>query len=72
MMFLSGVWFSLEGVNPWLQKLAQILPLTHVIAGARAIMIDGATLMDILPNLIVLAGMTAVFLAIGAYTFKWE
>ncbi|MFC1602074.1 ABC transporter permease [Pseudomonadota bacterium] len=72
MMFLSGVWFSLEGVNPWLQKLAQVLPLTHVIDGARAIMIDGAGLMDILPNLTVLVVMTAVFLAIGAYTFKWE
>jgi len=72
MMFLSGVWFSLEGVNPWLVKLAQLFPLTHVINGARAIMIDGAGLMDILPNLITLVVMTAVFLAIGAYTFRWE
>jgi len=72
MMFLSGVWFSLEGVNPWLQKIAQILPLTHVIDGARAIMIDGAGLMDILPNIMVLVVMSAAFLAIGAYTFKWE
>ncbi len=72
MMFLSGVWFSLEGINPWLLKLAQLLPLTHVIDGARAIMIDGAGLMDILPNLITLMVMTAIFLAIGAYTFRWE
>jgi len=72
MMFLSGVWFSLEGVNPWLQKLAQLFPLTHVINGARAIMIDGAGLMDILPNLITLMVMTVIFLAIGAYTFRWE
>jgi len=72
MMFLSGVWFSLEGVNPWLVKLAQLLPLTHVIDGARAIMIDGAGLVDILPNLMVLVVMTAIFLIIGAYTFRWE
>lgn len=72
MMFLSGVWFSLEGVNPWLVKLAQILPLTHVIDGARAIMIDGAGLMEILPNLIALIVMTVVFLIIAAYTFRWE
>jgi len=72
MMFLSGVWFSLEGVNPWLVKLAQFLPLTHVIDGARAIMIDGAGLMDILPNLIALVAMSVIFLAIGAYTFRWE
>lgn len=72
MMFLSGVWFSLEGVNPWLQTLSQLMPLTHVIDGARAIMIDGATLLDIAPNIITLVVMTAVFLAIGAYTFRWE
>ena len=35
-------------------------------------MIDGAGLVDILPNLIVLVAMTAVFLVIGAYTFRWE
>jgi len=72
MMFLSGVWFSLEGVNPWIQKLALLLPLTHVIDGARAIMIDGAGLLDIAPNLIVLAGMTALFLALGSWLFRWE
>ncbi len=72
MMFLSGVWFSLEGVNPWLVKLAQFLPLTHVIDGARAIMIDGAGLVEILPNLLALLAMTAVFLAIAARTFRWE
>ncbi len=72
MMFLSGVWFSLEGVNPWLVKLAQILPLTHVIDGARAIMIDGAGLMEILPNLMALLVMTAIFLFIAARTFRWE
>lgn len=72
MMFLSGVWFSLEGVNPWLQKLSQLMPLTHVINGARAIMIDGAGLLDIAPNIIALVVMTTVFLTIGAYTFRWE
>ena len=72
MMFLSGVWFSLEGVNPWLQKLAQCMPLTHVIDGARAIMIDGASLLDIAPNLIVLVVMSALFLVIGSYSFRWE
>ena len=72
MMFLSGVWFSLEGVNPWIQKLSILLPLTHVIDGARAIMIDGAGLLDIAPNLIVLVGMTALFLALGSWLFRWE
>ena len=72
MMLLSGVWFSLEGTNPVVQKIAQFLPLTHLVDGARAIMTEGAGLMDIAPHLAVLALMTAVFLSIGSLIFRWE
>jgi ABC-2 type transport system permease protein len=72
MMFLSGVWFSLEGTNPMMQKLAEIFPLTHLTAAARAIMIDGAGLLDVSYHLIVLAIQSLVFLVIGALLFRWE
>ncbi|HHI92721.1 MAG TPA: ABC transporter permease [Gammaproteobacteria bacterium] len=72
MMFLSGVWFSLEGTNPLVQKLALIFPLTHVIDAARSIMIDGASLMDVGTQLLVLAVMSAVFLLLGAVLFRWK
>ncbi len=72
MIFLSGVWFSLEGSPPVIKQLAQLLPLTHLIDGARAIMIDGAGLIDIAPQLGILALMSAVFIAIGAASFRWE
>jgi len=72
MMGLSGVWFSLEGLDPALQKLALIFPLTHVTTAARAVMLDGAGLAAITPDLIVLAAMSAVLLTIGSYFFRWE
>ncbi|WP_455207790.1 ABC transporter permease [Kaarinaea lacus] len=72
MMFLSGVWFSLEGIHPLLQKAALIFPLTHLINGARAIMLDGAGFIEITPYLMTLAIMSAILLAVGAYTFRWE
>ncbi len=72
MMFLSGVWFSLEGAHPLVQKLALIFPLTHIIDAARAVMIDGATLLEIAPQLIVLMVMSAVFILIGSVLFRWE
>ncbi|MCP4134913.1 MAG: ABC transporter permease [bacterium] len=72
MMFLSEVWFSLEGANPWVQKFTQIFPLTHMIEGTRKIMNDGAGLMDIKYNVITLITMTFVFLAIGSMMFKWQ
>jgi ABC-type multidrug transport system permease subunit len=72
MMFLSGVWFSLEGLEPWVQDLAMIFPLTHTISAARAIMIDGASLAELLPQISILAAMSVVFLIIGSFMFKWE
>jgi len=72
MTFLSGVWFSLEGVHPFLQKAAQLAPLTHIIDAARAIMIDGASFMDISGHLLALATMSAVAMVIGAWLFRWE
>ncbi len=72
MMFLSGVWFSLEGAHPWMQKFALILPLTHVTEAAREIMIDGASLVQIADHLLVLALTSIVLLVIGAWIFRWE
>ncbi len=72
MMGLSGVWFSLEGLHPLLQKLALIFPLTHVTNAARAVMLDGAGLAAIAPDLITLSVMTVVLLACGALSFRWE
>lgn len=72
MMFLSGVWFSTEGIHPVLQKFALLFPLTHILDGARAIMIDGSSLFQIGPQIITLLVMSGVFLLIGALSFRWE
>jgi ABC-2 type transport system permease protein len=72
MMAFSGVFFSLEGTPTVLQKLSRIFPLTHYIEAARAIMLDGAGIADIMPNLIVLLGMTVLFLLLSSLMFKWE
>ncbi len=72
MMLLSGVWFSLEGTHPWVQTAAQALPLTHLVDGARAIMTEGAGLVDVAPHLAVLGLMSIVFLVCGSLIFRWE
>jgi len=71
MMMLSGVFFSLDGAPAFLQQLSQVLPLTHLVQGARAIMLDGAGLAAIAPQLAMLGGTTAVCLLLGALLFRW-
>ena len=72
MMLLSGVWFSLESASGWVQQLSNIFPLTHVLDAARAVMIDGAGLIQIAPQLTTLVVMSAVFLTFGALVFRWH
>ena len=72
MMFLSEVWFSIEGAPHWLKMFANIFPLTHLLRAARKIMNDGQRLVDVVPEISVLLIMTAVFLTIGASLFSWR
>jgi ABC-2 type transport system permease protein len=55
-----------------MQKIAQFLPLTHLVDGARAIMTEGAGLREIAPHLMILLFMSVLFLAVGSMIFKWE
>lgn len=72
MMFLSGLWFSLDAAPAFIRGLSQLMPLTHLVNPARAIMIDGAGFMDVLSDLIVLLVMTAVLMTIAARSFRWQ
>lgn len=72
MMMLSGVWFSLEGAPPALKSFADFLPLTHLVAGARKVITEGASLSDISYHVTSLVVMSIIFLALGAYFFSWN
>lgn len=71
MMFLSEVWFPLEGASDWVATASQLLPLRHVTEAMRRIITDGAGLADLTYPIGMLCIMTVVFMAIGSVTFKW-
>jgi ABC-type multidrug transport system permease subunit len=72
MMLVSGIWFSLEGSPRWVQWVAHVFPLTHLLEGARAVMLDGAGIAQIAPNLLYLGATALIFLAFGAWSFRWR
>lgn len=72
MMLLSGVFFSLEGSPAILHDVAQAFPLTHFVDAARAIMLEGAGLVQIAPHLGYLGVFTAICLGLAAWLFRWE
>jgi ABC-type multidrug transport system permease subunit len=72
MMLVSGIWFSLEGSPRWVQWAAHVFPLTHVLEGGRAVMLDGAGIAQIAPNLLYLGVTALIFLTFGAWSFRWR
>ena len=71
MMFLSEVWFSLEGSPEWVKQTAHVMPLWHMVKGMREVMSEGATLAQLSPHIAVLAGIGIFCLFLGGYLFRW-
>lgn len=72
MMFLSGTFFPRFLMPDWLQSITAYLPLTPVIDGTRLIATEGKHLVDIGPQLAVMAAYTVIVYAIAFRVFKWE
>lgn len=72
MLAFSGIFFSLENVPAILSRIARAFPLTHFLEATRSIMLEGAGLAVIAPNILALAGMTALFLVVASWLFVWE
>ncbi len=72
MLLLSGVWFSMEGTNPAAQSLSELLPLTHIVNAARRVMVDGAGVSQIMPEIAILATLSLIMLVTAAWMFRWD
>jgi ABC-2 type transport system permease protein len=72
MMIASGVWFSMEGTHPLAQLGSRLFPLTHVVGGARRIMLDGAGIAEVAAEIALLCGLAALFLTLAARIFRWQ
>lgn len=66
-MLLSGFMFPFRGMPPWAQMLGEILPLTHLLRAVRAIMLKGANLAEVAPNL---WPMALFLLVVGGIALK--
>lgn len=72
MMFLSGTFFPRFVMPEWLQSISTFLPLTPVIDGSRMIITEGKTLLDLGPQIGLLAVWSVIVYAIAFKVFRWE
>jgi ABC-2 type transport system permease protein len=72
MLFLSGTFFPRFLMPEWLQKLSAFLPLTPVIDGLRLMTTEGKHLIDILPQVGLVAVWLIVIYLVAFRVFRWE
>jgi len=69
-ILLSGFMFPFDGMPRPAQWLAEVLPLTHFLRIVRGIILRGATLQDVLPDVVPLLVFFAVALALAIARFS--
>jgi len=70
MMFLSGVFFPIQQMPSYMQTLANFLPLTYAANAMRKVMVLGAGMPAITPEIIILAVFGIVLLSVAVPMFK--
>jgi ABC-2 type transport system permease protein len=66
------VFFSAQRFPDMVQPLIKALPLTAVIDALRAHMLQGATLMQVAPELGVLSAWLVVCFSVALWLFRWR
>lgn len=67
---LSGGLTPIEAMPKWVQPLTVFNPISHFATIARAVLIKGAGLDVIYPNLLALLGLASAFVAFSAWRFR--
>jgi ABC-2 type transport system permease protein len=70
MMFLSGVFFPISQMPAWLQPLCNVLPMTYAVSALQKVMLLGAPISAIVPEIIYLIVFGTVFMILALFTFR--
>src|SRR5690606_26273399 len=62
---LGGVYYPPTVIPSWIQDVSGFVPLTYGLRALRRTVLEGMPLSAVLPDLTVLAGMTAVLLTVA-------
>ena len=64
---VSGVYYPIGVLPPWLQAVAFAMPSAHVFEGMRGVLLDGVLRLD---HLAWAAGLDVVYIALGVLVFR--
>ncbi|RNF86148.1 ABC transporter permease [Montanilutibacter psychrotolerans] len=69
-ILLSGFMFPFDGMPRVVQWIAEVLPLTHFLRIIRGVMLRGASLWELWPDVLALAAFTVVMMTLAISRFR--
>jgi ABC-2 type transport system permease protein len=69
LLLVSGVYYSVEILPPWMQVLSHVSPATYVLDGVRKGLITGATIGEVLGDVWPLIVMGVALIPLGMWAF---
>ena len=72
LMFLGGIFFPNSLLPKWLGNAASILPSTQMGDALRAVVYNGAGIVDIWQKLAIMGAWIAVCMVVSIRLFRWE
>ncbi len=69
---LSGTFFSINVFPAWLQPISRALPLTYLNDAMRKVAFEGASLLDVSHQILILFVWIVIVYSVAVKTFKWE
>ncbi|HYM84431.1 MAG TPA: ABC transporter permease [Candidatus Dormibacteraeota bacterium] len=69
LLLVSGVYYSISILPPWMQVLSRLSPATYVLDGVRRGIIDGTPVTDLVGDIVPLIAMGIVLIPAGLWAF---
>lgn len=68
---ISGVYFPVEALPTWLQKLAVLLPITHSLRAIRLVMLKGASFYEVRNEFFALCAFAVILLPFSLFCLRY-
>lgn len=69
-LLISGVYYPITVLPEWMQSIARFSPVTYVLDGVRAALLDGKPVSELMAFIVPLLVLGAVLLPVGIQAFK--
>ena len=68
---LGGVYYPIDVMPVWMQRLADLLPVTYALRSMRLALLQGASFLSLLPDILALTGFCVFLLPVSLFAFRF-